>query len=426
MKLIIIGRSNVGKSTLFNKIINKNKAIVYNIKYLTKDINTSYFKWNNNYHLISDTGGINFKKKKIYNKIYNKILKTIKKYDIILLILSYKDGLLYLDKKIFNKFKLFKKKIYIIVNKVDNNYTYKIYDFYNIGVKKIYYISAINNTGISDLLDNILKNKNIKKEKKKKNNKINISIIGRQNVGKSTLFNTFFNKNKNIISNIKGTTIDYIKKIYNKYNLYFNLIDTPGIKKNKNKKIEHIIYKKNIKIIKNTHICLFMIDINLGFLKEEYNILKILIKYYKFTIIIFNKIDLLNKKYINNYIKYFNNFFKKKIYSYKNIKINYISAKYKKNIFNILKNIKIINKILKFRITSKKKKNIKNYLNNIFYKKKNFYIKKIKQIFIFNNITFLILYKYNIINNKYKKFIINYIKQYINILYPINFIFKKK
>ncbi|WXB47411.1 MAG: GTPase [Candidatus Shikimatogenerans sp. Tmey] len=168
MKFIIIGRSNVGKSTLFNKIINKNKAISYNIKYLTKDINTDFFKWNNKYHIISDTGGINFKNILINKIINKKIFDNIKTYDIILLILSYKEGLLDLDKDIYNKIKTLKKKIYIIINKVDNNYSSKLYDFYNIGTNKLYFISAINNTGISDLLDDILNIKNIKENKKKK------------------------------------------------------------------------------------------------------------------------------------------------------------------------------------------------------------------------------------------------------------------
>ncbi|XBT18691.1 MAG: GTPase [Candidatus Shikimatogenerans sp. Tcar] len=423
MKIIIIGRSNVGKSTLFNKIIKKNKAIVSDIKYLTKDINTNYFKWNNKYHIISDTGGINFKNKLIHKKINKKIFNYIKKYDIIILLLSYKEGLLSIDKEIYNKIKIFKKKIYILINKVDNNYTSKLYDFYNIGTNKLYFISAINNTGISDFLDKILNNKNIKQNKKKKNN-INISIIGRQNVGKSTLFNTLINKNKNLVLNTKGTTIDYIKKLYNKYNLNFTLYDTPGIKKKNISNIEYIIYLKTIKIIKKAHICLFMIDINLGFLKEEYNILNILIKYNKLIIIIFNKIDLL-KNNKNNKILFFNNFFKKNIYSYKNLKINYISAKNKKNIYNILKNIKKLIKILNFKITKNDLFNIKNQINNLFFKKNFFYIKKIKQLFNNKNLTFIIKYIKNIIKKKYKKYIINYIKNYINIHYPIKIIFKK-
>lgn len=422
MKIIILGRSNVGKSTLFNRIINKNKAIIYNTKYLTKDINSYYFKWNNKYHLISDTGGIIFNNKKIHNKINKKIFNKINKYNIILLILSKKDGLLNLDKEILNKIKIFKKKIYIIINKVDNNYTLDLYDFYNIGSNKLFFISAINNTGISDLLDKILNKKNIKQCKKKKiKNNINISIIGRQNVGKSTLFNTLLKKNKNITSSIKGTTIDYITKLYNKYNLNFKLYDTPGIIKYKNKKIEYIIFKKIIKLIKKTHICLFLIDINIGFLKTEFYILKILIKYYKFIIIIFNKIDLI-KKNIENKILFFNNFLKKNIYSYKNIKKNYISAINKKNIFNILKNIKFLIKKLNYKIKDNDIFLIKNYINNIFIKKK-IYIKSIIQIYKYYNLTFIIKYN-NVINKKYKKFIINYIIKYINIT-PIKFIFKK-
>ncbi|WXB47443.1 MAG: GTP-binding protein [Candidatus Shikimatogenerans sp. Tmey] len=249
--------------------------------------------------------------------------------------------------------------------------------------------------------------------------------MGRQNVGKSTLFNTLINKNNNIVLPDKGTTIDYIKKLYNKYNLNFTLYDTPGIKKKNNSKIEYIIYIKTLKIIKMTHICLFIIDINIGFLKEEYNILKILIKYNKFIIIIFNKIDLVKKYNLYKKILLLNNFFKKKIYSYKNIYINYISAKNKKNIFKILKNIKKSIKILNFKISKNKKNIIKNYINNLFYKKKKFYIKKIKQIYCYNNLTFIIKYNKNIINKKYKKYIINYIKNYIKIFYPIKFIFKK-
>lgn len=418
MKFILIGRSNVGKSTIFNKIIKKNKAIISNTLFFTKDINKEYFKWNKKYHIIYDTAGINFKKKNI-KKINNKI----KSIDIILFIVSLKEGLLQEDKEIFNYIKLYNKKIFLIINKTDNNFSYNLYEFYNLGIKNFFYTSAINNIGINFFLKKIfLKIKNVTNNiKKNKKNILKISIIGRQNVGKTTLFNTLLNKNKNIINDKAGTTVDSINSIYNKYNLYFLLYDTPGIFKKKKKKIDNIIFKNTLKTIKNSNICLFIIDFKLGFLKEEFYILKYIIKYYKLTIIIFNKIDLIKKKKILKIKKKYELFLKKKNI-YKNIKIIYICAKKKKYNYKIIKNIKMLLYIIKYKI---KKKNIKNIINNInkIYKKKiivsNIIQSKKKKQFILK-----ILYN-NIIKKKQKIYICNYIKKYINYNYPINFIFKK-
>ncbi|XBT18894.1 MAG: GTPase [Candidatus Shikimatogenerans sp. AspAUS03] len=425
MKIIILGRSNVGKSTLFNRIINKNKAIIYNKKYITKDLNQNVFKWNNKYHYISDSGGISFKNDIINNLINKKIFNNIIKYDIIFFLLSFKDGLSINDKCIYNILLRYNKKIFVIVNKVDNNYNYKLYDFYNLGINKLYFISAVNNTGINKILNKALNFKNIKSEKNNKfENKI-ISIIGKQNVGKSTLFNTLLNKPQNIICKKKGTTIDYIKKKINIYKTKYILYDTPGILKKK-KKIDNIIFKKTIKIIKKSNICLFIIDITTGFSKEDYYILNICKKYFKPIIFIYNKINLIkneNFNFIKKYeIKKINNIFTKYFKTF----ILFINAKmkYKYN-YKIIKYINIIYQNIYNNILTKKK-NIyfKNNINDIFFKKKKIII-NIHQIFNNKYLIIKIIYCKILLNKNIKKKIILYFQKKNNYIVNIQFVFKK-
>ncbi|WGH25534.1 MAG: 50S ribosome-binding GTPase [Candidatus Shikimatogenerans bostrichidophilus] len=380
--ITIIGKSNVGKSSLFNFLIKKKCSLVSPLKNTTINRNFGVFNIKKTIYNIIDTGGYNvfFDKNKIKKKIFEQIILSIKESFLILLIIDVIKGINFLDYDLMLRIKSLNKKFFIVINKIDikkNIINYNDLFKYGINEKNIFYISVTHNRGIDKLLKgihNICKKKQNKKDKKKN---INISILGYPNSGKSTFINSFFlDNNKSIVSEIEGTTIDtlFFKKEYKK--IIFTLIDTPGIKKkfklNKNKKKFLLITKK---VIKESDICILIIDIVLGISKNVLYIKDLIIKYKKGIIVIFNKCDLLNnneiiiikkqvKYYFNNYIPLFffslkYNFTKKKIKIIKkkiykifiNRKKKYLTSFLNKKLLSPINNKKFIidNKILKIR-----------------------------------------------------------------------------
>ncbi|MDH3004642.1 MAG: 50S ribosome-binding GTPase [Candidatus Shikimatogenerans sp. JK-2022] len=437
--ITIIGKTNVGKSTFFNLLIKKNRSIVSKEENTTLNINNGILKIKKYKYTLRDTAGYKgdfLKKDKLYKKVINQIYLSIKESNLILLIVDIIQGINYLDKELYLIIKKYKKDFFLLINKIDiKNKITNIYNILNLNFKvkneNIYYISSTHKIGINLLLKNInillTKNK-IKVESRKDN--INVSILGVPNSGKSTFINSYFlENNKSIVNNLGGTTRDtlYFKKKFKKYE--YTLIDTPGIIKNfKYKKYKRIFLLKVKKIIKESDICIIIIDIYLGLNSNDNFIIKEILKYKKGIIIIFNKCDLLDEKYINilkgKYINFFKDyipiFFLSLKYNFKNKDILFFN----KLILNLYKNrsYKIttsrINNILLKNIN---KKNLK--INNKIFKIKFCYQSKKKKFpyFIINS---------NLIKNiniTLKKNIENIIRKYIFNFYgtPIELIFKK-
>ncbi|WGH25446.1 MAG: ribosome biogenesis GTPase Der [Candidatus Shikimatogenerans bostrichidophilus] len=432
----LIGKSNVGKSTLFNFLIKKKQSIVSKEYNTTLNRNYGILKIKNNIYDLIDTGGYigdNIKKDVIYKKVYNQIILSIKESNLILFIVDIINGVNYLDKELYLIIKKYNKNFFLLINKIDiKNKIKKIYDFFNFKIeyKNIYYISSTHNIGIKNLLYDINKFFNLKKENKKNVININISILGKPNSGKSTFINSFFlDNNKSIVNNLAGTTIDtlYFKKKYKNY--IFTLIDTPGIikkfKYNKDKKLYLLNTKK---IIKESDICILIIDVLDGFNKNDLYIKKLIIKYKKGIIIIINKCDLLTTKQIINLKKEKNNYINKYIpVYYLSLKYNFknkIIKKFKNLFLNIYLNrnkkflTSYLNKNLLFKINSKKFK-IKNKILKI----KFCYQLKDK---MFPNFIFISNLEKNI-NLNYIKYIETLIRKYIFNFYgvPIELNFKK-
>ncbi|WGH26701.1 MAG: ribosome biogenesis GTPase Der [Candidatus Shikimatogenerans bostrichidophilus] len=418
-KICIVGKSNVGKSTLFNFLIKKKRSLIDKKKNTTKNNNYGYLKYKNNIYLIIDTAGFfEYKKKnkKLKLDIFNQILLAIKESFLILFVVDIKSGLSSLDIMISKILRKINKKIFLLINKIDiKKYLININDFYKLGINNIFYISCTHNIGFKKLYNNIyLFFKKIKKIKIIKN-KIKISVLGVPNSGKSTFINNFFREKKTIVSNIIGTTTDslffYLKEKKN----IFLIIDTPGIFKKLKFNIDKKKYlKKIILIIKESDICLLIIDINNYITKNDLYIYKKILFFKKGLIIIFNKIDLFKKKKnkINKKIlKIFNN----------NYPIYYLNNKNKLN-------INIINKIKKTIILIFKNKNKK--LNTSFINKKILHIINKKKFKIKNKIlkikfcyqlknklypSFILISNLEKkINNNYKKYIIKLINKKLN------------
>ncbi|MDH3004995.1 MAG: ribosome biogenesis GTPase Der [Candidatus Shikimatogenerans sp. JK-2022] len=435
--IALIGKSNVGKSTLFNFLIKKKQSIVRKEYNTTINRNYGTLKIKNNIYNLIDTGGyignIKNNNNNIYNNIYNQILLSIKESNLILYIVDIINGVNYLDKELYLIIKKYHKKIFFLINKIDiKNKKKNIYDILNnnIDYKKVYYISTTHNIGINNLLNDINNFFKFNLNNINNNININISILGIPNSGKSTFINSFFLDNKSIVNNLAGTTIDtlYFKKEYNNYN--FTLIDTPGIiKKYKYNKYKKLYLLNTKKVIKNSDICILIIDIYKGFNRNDLYIKDLIIKYKKGIIIIFNKCDLLKKNEIKYFEKIKNKYFNKYIpVKFCSLKYNFNKTKiknFKKLIIKIYYNR---NKKIKTSLLNKKllsKINTKNFsIKNKKFKIKFCYQLKDKLFPIF---VFISNLEKNI-NYNYIKFIEILIRKYIFNFYgvPIELIFKKK
>lgn len=320
--IAILGRPNVGKSTLFNRLVGRRKSIVDSTAGVTRDISVEKIYINGIEFNIFDTGGLLDTSEDILNeKVREKALKTATEESDILLFLvdahkNHPD-----DKHFINAIRKSNKPIILVINKVDaDSHNQLINEFYSLGIKEIVSISAEHNKGINDLKEKILDiyksfNKNEFKEKKKiiensenednknleefiaEKNKINIAIVGKPNAGKSTLLNTLIGKERSIVSNIAGTTRDPIDETFDFNGDAICLIDTAGIrkKKNVNSDIEYYSVNRAIKSIEASDVCILMLDVFEGLTEQDKTIANLIIERKKGIVIAANKWDIREK-----------------------------------------------------------------------------------------------------------------------------------
>lgn len=320
--IAILGRPNVGKSTLFNRLVGRRKSIVDSTAGVTRDIGIAKTFIENIEFNIFDTGGLLDISEDILNeKVREKALKTATEDSDILLFLvdahqNHPD-----DKHFINAIRKSNKPIILVINKVDaDSHNQLINEFYSLGIKNMVSVSAEHNKGIDDLKEKILNiyksfNKNKFKEKKKiiensenednknseefiaEKNKINIAIVGKPNAGKSTLLNTLIGKERSIVSNIAGTTRDPIDETFNFNGNEICLIDTAGIrkKKNVNSDIEYYSVNRAIKSIEASDVCILMLDVFEGLTEQDKTIANLIIERKKGIVIAANKWDIREK-----------------------------------------------------------------------------------------------------------------------------------
>ncbi len=320
--IAILGRPNVGKSTLFNRLVGRRKSIVDSTAGVTRDIGIAKTFIDDIEFNIFDTGGLLDISEDILNeKVREKALKTATEDSDILLFLvdahqNHPD-----DKHFINAIRKSNKPIILVINKVDaDSHNQLINEFYSLGIKNMVSVSAEHNKGIDDLKEKILDiyksfNKNKFKEKKKiiensenednknleefiaEKNKINIAIVGKPNAGKSTLLNTLIGKERSIVSNIAGTTRDPIDETFNFNGNEICLIDTAGIrkKKNVNSDIEYYSVNRAIKSIEASDVCILMLDVFEGLTEQDKTIANLIIERKKGIVIAANKWDIREK-----------------------------------------------------------------------------------------------------------------------------------
>ena len=310
--IAIVGRTNVGKSLLFNKLTRARKSLVIDHHGVTRDINSCYLLLGNRSLPIEDTGGIPEENDKFSNQILEKASQSIIKARLILFVVSAEDGLTLQDNEICTMLRKLNREIILLINKTDlSKKSEPISDFYKLGIKDVLLISAKNNIGISELkhkLSLALTGEEIVE----KDIFRRVSIVGKPNAGKSTLINTLLKEERMITSSEAGTTLDAIEIPFTFKKNNFLLYDTAGItRKSKTiSTVQKFSINSTLNTIKTTDICIFMIDADSGITKQDKTILNIIRKSNKAFIIAINKIDTKSQQELlelKKDLKYFSN-----------------------------------------------------------------------------------------------------------------------
>ena len=359
--IAIIGRPNVGKSTLFNKLTNSRDAIVSDFSGLTKDRNYGFIKLKKKNNLLIDTGGIDNEKEKIKLAISKQAWLAAIESKIILLVLDGSSDLNNQDLEIISKLRKLNKEFIAVLNKVDKKSNSSIKEDLQLnGINEMIDVSAehsININVIRSKLEEKLPNQSIKFPHGKK-----IAILGRPNAGKSTFINNLINEERLIVSEIAGTTIDAISVPFKSNNEEFILIDTAGIRKGYkyNTNIEYFSYVRAMHAIDQSNLVIFMCDLSQGLVDQDMKIINMIIQNGKPLILAMNKIDLLSKNEIDRaYLsKRMQTDFIKNI---ENVEISALKKKGFKRVFNLSK--KIIDKSQKKFSTSMLNKLLESFIN---------------------------------------------------------------
>jgi len=335
--LAIVGRPNVGKSTFFNRLTESRQAIVEETSGVTRDRHYGHSDWNGVSFSVIDTGGYVVGSDDVFEEeIRKQVTLAIEEADVIAFVVDVKDGLSSLDKEVANVLRRTKKKVFIVANKVDNPARLsEAAEFYGLGLGEVYSISSINGSGTGDLLDEIVKEFDTKVEEKLPGLP-RFAVVGRPNVGKSSLVNALLGDERNIVTPVAGTTRDSIYTRYNSFGFEFLLVDTAGVRKKGKVKenIEFYSVMRSIRAIENSDVCLLMIDATEGFESQDVNLFQVIQRNKKGIVIIVNKWDLVEKE--TNTHKEFEEFIRNKIAPFNDVDIIFTSIPKKQRIHKAL------------------------------------------------------------------------------------------
>jgi len=349
----IVGRPNVGKSTLFNRLTQTRQAIVNEEAGTTRDRQYGKVKWAGREFSVIDTGGWVLNSEDVFEEEINKQIQiAIEEADLLLFVVDVVIGITDLDERIANMLRRSKKPIILISNKAD---TYELHpqsaEFYRFGLGEPYNISSINGSGTGDLLDMIVSKLNNEPEVETEDNIPRIAIVGRPNSGKSSLLNAFIGEERNIVTAIAGTTRDAIHTLYDKFGLKFYLVDTAGIRKKGkvNEDLEYYSVIRSIRSIENADVCILMLDATRGIESQDINIFSLVQKNKKGLVIVVNKWDLVDNK-DQAVIKTFENAIHERMAPLTDIPIIFSSALTKQRIFKVLETAQNVYDIRKSKV----------------------------------------------------------------------------
>ena len=340
----IVGRPNVGKSTLFNRLTDSRDAIVDEVSGVTRDRNYGKSNWNGKDFSVIDTGGYVQKSDDIFEEEINKqVILAIEESDLIIFMVDVTVGVHDLDTSVASLLRRYNKKVILVVNKVDNNERLlDAAEFYSLGLGDYFPLSSINGSGTGELLDTVVAN--LPQSVPEPEPELpRIAIVGRPNVGKSSLVNSLLGEERNIVTPLAGTTRDSIYTRYRKFNHDFLLVDTAGLRRKTkvSEDIEFYSVMRAVRTIENSDICLLLIDATRGIESQDLNIISLILKNNKGMIVLVNKWDLVEKE--NNITVRFEKEIREKTAPFTDYPILFISAINKQRIHKILEMIVRVN-----------------------------------------------------------------------------------
>ncbi|MCJ7446900.1 MAG: ribosome biogenesis GTPase Der [Bacteroidales bacterium] len=349
----IVGRPNVGKSTLFNRLTGSREAIVDKLSGVTRDRNYGKCNWNGIDFSVIDTGGYVQNSDDIFEEEINKqVLLAVEEADLILFMVDVTCGIHELDASVASLLRKINKKFVLVVNKVDNGERLlEANEFYSLGLGNFFPVSSINGSGTGELLDAVVKN--LPQQAPELIPDLpRIAVVGRPNAGKSSLINSFLGEERNIVTPLPGTTRDSIYTRYNKYHHDFLLVDTAGLRKKAkvNEDIEFYAVMRAIRAIENSNICLLLIDGTRGIEAQDLNIMSLILRNYKGMIVLVNKWDLVEKE--SNTTKQLEKEIKSKTAPFTDYPVLFISAINKQRIHKVLDLIENVNQNRKRKIAT--------------------------------------------------------------------------
>lgn len=335
----IVGRPNVGKSTLFNRLTRTRQAIVNDEAGTTRDRQYGKSEWNGQEFSVVDTGGWVINSDDIFEEeIRKQVIIAIDEADVVLFLVDVVNGVTDLDMEVASILRRSKLPVIVVANKTDNNdLQYSAAEFYKLGLGDPHCISALSGSGTGDLLDLV-----ISKFKKDSGELLDdeiprFAVVGRPNAGKSSIINSFIGEERNIVTEIAGTTRDSIYTRYEKFGFDFYLVDTAGIRR-KNKVVEDLEYysvMRSIRAIENSDVCILMLDATRGVEGQDLNIFSLIQRNQKGLVVVVNKWDLVENK-SDKVMKTFENAIRSRLAPFTDFPIIFASALTKQRIYKVL------------------------------------------------------------------------------------------
>ncbi len=334
----IVGRPNVGKSTLFNRLIGTRKAIVNEESGVTRDRNYGKSTWNGKDFSVIDTGGYVSNSDDIFEEEINKqVLLAMEEADVILFMVDAEIGVTDLDQNFARLLRNIDKPIYLVANKVDNqDRMYEAQEFYRLGIPgDLFCISSVSGSGTGDLLDQVVSH--FRENTVEDTDDLpRITIVGRPNVGKSSTINALIGQERNIVTDIAGTTRDTLNTHYTQFGYDFVLVDTAGVRKKAkvNEDVEFYSVMRSIRAIEESDVCMLLIDATRGMEAQDLNIFHLIERNHKGVVIVVNKWDLIEKD--NKTLAAYEQDLRKKIAPFKDVEIIFASALTKQRLLKTL------------------------------------------------------------------------------------------
>ena len=338
----IVGRPNVGKSTLFNRLTQTRHAIVSDEAGTTRDRQYGKCEWGKNEFSVVDTGGWVVNSDDIFEEeIRKQVQLATDEADVILFLVDGHNGVTDLDEAVAGILRRTKKPVILVCNKVDNNEVYLAAEFYALGLGDPHCISAATGSGTGDLLDLIISSLPKNSEETPEENIPRFAVVGRPNAGKSSLINAFIGEDRHIVTDIAGTTRDSIYTRYDKFGFDFYLVDTAGIRKKSkvNEDLEFYSVMRSIRAIENSDVCVLMIDATRGIESQDMNIFQLIQKNNKSLVVVINKWDLVEDK-STIVMKTFEEAIRERMAPFTDFPIIFASALTKQRIFKVLETAK--------------------------------------------------------------------------------------